>query len=354
MKTITVILTLVAMWSEMLDVPQSKSRDLIVLIESCMYNQARCSLERVAAFIKGGADPNAKSDGGLPVLQLALANQLSPSVIKLLIKAGADVNGRTNYGETALMMTARVQSSVATEYLRILLNAGSDVNATNNDGWTALMFAIYNSMDPEVVAILLGSGADRTIKNRSGTTALTILEKEISESKRRDYSFPYMEKMLDLLKRLEVPYVQKDVCPGEGCHYGDWIAEKSTPVFAKEGNTSSRILTLKPDEIFTAIRGNVHVTKPGVVLVASPVYVKENTGSRELRLEKGDTIFVLTEYGEGLVNVWHEGELYQIWEFWNAPGSFLRDAKGVLIESPQSEWWVFIKTRKGRFGWIRR
>ena len=351
MKTITIILTLVAIWSGIINAQQRKSRDLIILIESCKYNETRCSVERVGAFIKAGADPNAKSDGGLPVLQLALAYRLSPSVIKLLLKTGADVNGRDNSGNTALMMVADHQS---TEYLRIFLNADSEVNATNNNGWTALMFAVYNGMEPEVVDVLLRSGTDKSIKNGSGGTALTILKKRINDSKRKGYSFPYLVVMLDLLRRLEVPYVQKDVCPGEGCHYGEWIAEESIPVYAKEGNTSVRILTLKRDEIFTAIRGNVHITKPGVVLCTSSVSVKENTGSRELHLEKGDTIFVLTEYGEGLVDVWHEGELYQIWEFWSAPVGFLRDAKGVFIESSQSDWWVFIKTRKGRFGWIRR
>lgn len=373
-----------------------RSRDLIVLVESCKYDEEKCTGARIGAFIKAGADLNAKSDGGLPVLQLALAYQLSPDVIRLLVGSGADVNGRDNFGKTAVMILAEQTSVQNIGNLEILLKGGADVNARDNNGWTPLMFGAYHGAPIEFTKRLLAASADATLRIPSqvrsyrpeewkgGDSAADLADKYFQRMKRDGPSTPALqesnnkllqdaEKVVRLLRNAEsgragnagevgravnerppLSYVKRDVCPGEGCKYGEWIAEKSTPVFAKEGNTSSRVLTLRPDEVFTAIRGNVHITRLGVVLVKSPVSATENSGSRELHLEKGDTIFVLTQYGEGLVDVWHEGEVYQIWAFWSAPGSFLRDAKGVQIESPQSEWWVFIKTRTGSFGWIRR
>lgn len=54
MKTLTVICALVTICSEVVGTPQRRPRDLIVLIESCKYDEERCSVERVGAFLKYG------------------------------------------------------------------------------------------------------------------------------------------------------------------------------------------------------------------------------------------------------------------------------------------------------------
>lgn len=62
----------------------------------------------------------------------ALRYAESPTLIKLLITAGANVNARDNYGYTVLMRTNNHKIA------KILIKAGADVNGKNTYGVTAL------------------------------------------------------------------------------------------------------------------------------------------------------------------------------------------------------------------------
>jgi ankyrin repeat protein len=74
--------------------------------------------------------------------------------IRFLLDRGADVNRKTNFGGTALMVAAYKghESTV-----RLLLSRGADVTASN-DGDTALTFA-KNKRRPEIAALLRQAGA---------------------------------------------------------------------------------------------------------------------------------------------------------------------------------------------------
>ena len=74
--------------------------------------------------------------------------------VLFLLERGADVNRKTNFGRTALMVAAYKghESTV-----RLLLSRGADVNA-NDDGNTALSFA-KNKGRSEIVALLRQAGA---------------------------------------------------------------------------------------------------------------------------------------------------------------------------------------------------
>jgi hypothetical protein len=176
-----------------------------------MYEEEKCSVNRVGALIRAGADPNAKYEDGQSVLHRALAYQLSLSVIRLLVRAGANVNGKDNLGETVLMTVVQLWNDKAIEYVNILVKAGADVNALRQDGGTALMVAASSGHDPQIVRALLQSGADVSIKNRNGDTALAILEKKIADSKRQGYSFPQDAEMLELLRMAnELPQSRRE------------------------------------------------------------------------------------------------------------------------------------------------
>jgi ankyrin repeat protein len=75
--------------------------------------------------------------------------------VKALIAAGANVNAKKNYGETALMYTAMLGH---TEITQLLIKKGADVNAKTKDGETALSLAKEQGHD-EIVKLLIDAGA---------------------------------------------------------------------------------------------------------------------------------------------------------------------------------------------------
>jgi ankyrin repeat protein len=94
----------------------------------------------------------------------------APSVVRILLDAGADARAKDSDGKTALMLAAR-HGNLST--VQTLIDAGADLNATDDDGWTALMFVD----EAEVARVLLNAGADFTIKNKDGETALGMARK---------------------------------------------------------------------------------------------------------------------------------------------------------------------------------
>ena len=88
--------------------------------------------------------------------------------VKILISAGADINDKTDHGQTALMFAAHNgQSGV----VQVLLDAGADINASDNDGWTALIYAARYGRS-KIVDLLIAAGADVNAKNNIGETYL--------------------------------------------------------------------------------------------------------------------------------------------------------------------------------------
>ncbi|MCL1874727.1 MAG: ankyrin repeat domain-containing protein [Synergistaceae bacterium] len=90
------------------------------------------------------------------------------------IKKGA--NARASSGSeryTAIIVAARSNSDP--EVIKVLFRAGADVNAKDAQGQTPLIHAIYNS-NPEVITALLNVGALTGTRDNSGKTALDYAE----------------------------------------------------------------------------------------------------------------------------------------------------------------------------------
>lgn len=89
-------------------------------------------------------------------------------VVRILLRAGINVNAQRDDGVTALMVAAfRGQNLI----VNVLINNGANYNIRDNEGNTALIYAASNG-NKDVVVELLNAGADRNIKNRSGKTAM--------------------------------------------------------------------------------------------------------------------------------------------------------------------------------------
>ena len=129
----------------------------------------RSDAESAATLILAGANVNAKNKYGVTPLALA-ADQGDAAVLGILLKAGANPNDPINFvnsGETPVMHAAR---SAKVDAVKLLVRAGADVNAKENwNGQTALMWAAADG-DSAMVTALLELGADIHAKSHAGTT----------------------------------------------------------------------------------------------------------------------------------------------------------------------------------------
>lgn len=140
--------------------------------------------QSVKLLLKAGADVNAVRADGATSLTLACCNQ--PGIIQDLIHAGAHVNVKNDVGLTPLLIASIAQPTAIIP----LLKAGADVNVelnkefilgqpgnpycpyVNLQGMTPLLMAIKNA--PETVPFMLECGADINHATMEGVTSLMM------------------------------------------------------------------------------------------------------------------------------------------------------------------------------------
>jgi len=116
----------------------------------------RNDVELVTRLIRAGARVNAKNDyGSTPMSEAAIV--ASAPLLEALIEAGADVESANADGQTALMVVARTSQ---VEAARLLIRRGANVNAAEQwRGQTALMWAVAQGQ-PAMVKELVAHGAE--------------------------------------------------------------------------------------------------------------------------------------------------------------------------------------------------
>src|SRR5439155_23965787 len=96
------------------------------------------NLELAQLLIHGGANVNAANEYGVTPLALACTNA-SPRLVEALLRGKADPRVSLPTGETILMTCARTGSE---EAVTLLLKAGADIQGKESSrGQTALMWA---------------------------------------------------------------------------------------------------------------------------------------------------------------------------------------------------------------------
>ena len=121
-------------------------------------------------LLKLGADVNLRNNYGLTALSAAQLHW-HPDGLKMLIEAGADVNVTDNNGDTALHMASIWPGN---KHIDLLLKAGAEVNAMDEGGRTPLMVASSYSRENSI-DLLLKAGADvNKGKDEDGETALIL------------------------------------------------------------------------------------------------------------------------------------------------------------------------------------
>jgi uncharacterized protein len=130
------------------------------------------------------AKPERKPWGGLTPLDFAV-RQGSMETVKVLVDAGADVNERSEFGWTALLVATQNRDYKIGVYL---LDPGADPNIANDGGWTPLYIATdnrnieggdYPTRKPDMdhldyIKRLFASHADPNVRMHSSTETRTI------------------------------------------------------------------------------------------------------------------------------------------------------------------------------------
>jgi len=162
---------------------------------------ARSDYDLVQAFIKAGADVrlHAKDDTEDTALHMACYNgsftrtddshkyvesgEETPSedvaqrvsIIKLLLKAGADAGARNKRGETPLHHCMIIGNlAVRRKAMQLLVARGADINAQDKNGTTVLHLAVNNKEDYGVEMLLstFGPLINFSLVNNQGKTPL--------------------------------------------------------------------------------------------------------------------------------------------------------------------------------------
>lgn len=119
------------------------------LLRACV---SKADLQSVQLLLQCGADANYGPDR--PLQQACYVG--NHGIVQLLLEYGADVDGRDETKDTALMMAASFGHE---EIVKMLLKQGADINAQSNSHGTALIAAARKGKNSSV-QLLLENGAD--------------------------------------------------------------------------------------------------------------------------------------------------------------------------------------------------
>lgn len=124
--------------------------------------------DMVKILLKAGANVNARTeDLGRTALMYA-AMQKRPGMLAVLLEFEADVHVQSKGGWTALLLAAEYRS---VPNLKLLLQAGADINDSNHLLETALMRSAFQG-NLYVVRFLMDQGANPNLKSAQGELAL--------------------------------------------------------------------------------------------------------------------------------------------------------------------------------------
>jgi len=128
-------------------------------------------LELAEWLLEHRADVNARDGKGETALHRAVIYSRAPdhTMMRFLLRKGADVNAVRQYQETPLHVAAYLG---LLEVVRILVEHGANVNAPAGRGETPLHLASCPAGYPEIVEFLLLHGASIEAPQNNGATAL--------------------------------------------------------------------------------------------------------------------------------------------------------------------------------------
>lgn len=147
--------------------PNARLGGITALVEAS--RRGKTHHEIAAALIEAGADMDASDPYGVtPLLFAAISG--SPETIRLLLKSGANVKARDADGRTALIEALTTENDLPPSTIEELIRAGSDVNLRVYGGLTPLMIAAAGNS--QILQAIIQAGADLNARDEGGATAL--------------------------------------------------------------------------------------------------------------------------------------------------------------------------------------
>ena len=151
------------------------------------------------ALLKSGADVNATDKSGRSAVWEAVRFR-DLTAVDVLVRHGADVNRRNEYGESLLHIPCRsIQRSGTRDVMDRLVSLGVDVNARNKKGETPLHWAAF-MRNVAAAKTLVASGADAMIEDDRGGTALDVAAKRAEGGIRGEPDREKSRHLLELLR----------------------------------------------------------------------------------------------------------------------------------------------------------
>ena len=134
-----------------------------------LYTASLGGPEKVQLMLNAGADVNARSSFGQPVLSI-LAERASPEIVKMLLDAGANPDVCDASGRVPLFYA--IQSGQV-ENVQALVESGANVNVFDREGDPLLVRALRRGID-SIVRIFVNAGADVNAIDSDGKTMLEL------------------------------------------------------------------------------------------------------------------------------------------------------------------------------------
>ncbi len=152
-----------------------------------------------------------------------------------------------------------------------------------------------------------------------------------------------------------VPFEDVGACPFEGCVYREWKARTTVQVRAARRADAPVVFQVRAGESVTALTGVVVTLRAG--RVRFNVEQRFETSAGPINVLPGQTLYILTNQGEGFTKVWFNGKVYEDVDTSSFMNSACENAAsrctGRVIEQPRAEWWVQVRNKLGQLGWTR-
>ncbi len=160
-------------------------------------------------------------------------------------------------------------------------------------------------------------------------------------------SAPWAAPFVAMPEAPELPKIDLNACPFEGCQFGEWTARKAVVVYSTWKPDRHQVTTLQKGQQVTAITGVNIILDPGRGIFDRDVPA--------FGASKGDVVYMYGDCGEGAIDMWVRGRYIKCGDpqfSWRPGFGCERNCDGHWLTLGKSEWWAQIRLADGTTGWV--